>query len=76
MLLVLELSAAGADCLIAVQSPVLLHHSRRADLWFPFIVWLPFIAASIAGSAAVSTLRQLPAVLPEQNVSSVLGIVN
>jgi hypothetical protein len=36
----------------------------------------PFIAASIVGSAAVSTLWQLPAVLPEQNVSSVLGIVN
>jgi hypothetical protein len=36
----------------------------------------PFIAASIAGFAAVSPVWQLPAAVPEQNVSSVLGIAN
>jgi hypothetical protein len=49
----LELSAAGADC-FAVWPPALMHHSWCADLWFPLIVWRPFIAGSIVGSAAVS----------------------
>jgi hypothetical protein len=46
VLLALEQSAAGADCLV-VWPPALLHHSWRADLWFPFIVRLRSSSGSV-----------------------------